>query len=62
MNDDSPAPKPSSFVIGQPLDTLSIEEIHETIDQLKEEIGRLENALAQKTQHRDAADALFGKK
>jgi uncharacterized small protein (DUF1192 family) len=54
--------KVEAYTLGQPIDTLSIEELVETIGRLKDEIGRLETAMNEKTRHRDAADALFGKK
>lgn len=43
------------------LEIFSIEELHERITNLKEEIARCEMAIAAKNKSRDAANALFGK-
>ena len=62
IDEDDQRPKLADYVIGQQLETLSIEELEETIERLKGEIERIDEILGQKTRHRAAADALFGKK
>ncbi len=59
--EDSPA-KPATFVLGQPLDLLSVEEIDDTIAMLQSEIERLAAARVSKASHLDAANALFSKR
>jgi uncharacterized small protein (DUF1192 family) len=59
--EESPAKK-TAFVLGQPLDLLSVEEIDDTIVLLQSEIERLGAARAAKTSHLDAANALFSKR
>ena len=56
--DDRPAPKPKHLV-GEPLDTLSVEELKLRIELVREEIARLEGALGAKEASRNAADAFF---
>ncbi len=46
-------------VVGQDLATLSIEEIDERIQVLREEITRLEQMRAEKQASKSAADAVF---
>jgi uncharacterized small protein (DUF1192 family) len=41
------------------LDTLGIEELRDYIDELKEEIARVEADIGRKQGHRSAADAFF---
>ncbi len=63
MFDDSNEPKKKpTFELGQKLDELSVEELSETIEVLKIEIERLNEAKESKSKHLDAAAALFGKK
>jgi uncharacterized small protein (DUF1192 family) len=57
--DESASKQPAGFVIGQSLDTLSIEDIDEAIKSLHGEIQRLELAKGEKSRHLDAASALF---
>ncbi|MDJ0613591.1 MAG: DUF1192 domain-containing protein [Rhizobiaceae bacterium] len=57
--DEEEAKKPLQFLIGQDLSDLSVEEINETIHELKQEITRLEEAANQKSSHLSAAEALF---
>lgn len=45
--------------IGQPLDTLSVDELQERIDMLQAEIDRLETQKGKKQASRRAADAFF---
>ena len=59
-NDDEqrPAPKPK-HAVGDPLDTLSVDELRLRIDVLRDEITRLEGEIASKQASRNAADAYF---
>jgi uncharacterized small protein (DUF1192 family) len=41
------------------LDTLGINELRDYIDELKQEIARVEADIARKQDHRSAADAFF---
>lgn len=61
MRDDEaerPLPKPK-HQLGEPLDTLSVEDLRLRIATLREEIARLEAEVAAKQASRDAADAFF---
>lgn len=60
-NDDEPK-KRASFILGQNLDDLSVEELEETIMILNKEIERLQTAKEVKAKHLSAAAALFSKK
>lgn len=60
-NDNTPQ-KRASFILGQNLDELSVEELEDTINTLHEEINRLKIAKTAKAKHLSAADALFAKK
>lgn len=63
MFDDDGVPKPvSRFELHQNLDSMSVEEIDETIAMLRSEIERLEAARKAKSGHLEAAAALFSKK
>ena len=61
--DDEPAkqaPNPRiGHQIGQDLSLLSVDELHDRIGQLKDEIARLEGELRAKGSTRQAAEALF---
>jgi len=60
MEDENEARKKhASYKIGQVLDELSVEEIVEVVDLLKQEIERLEIAKQSKSAHLSAAEALF---
>jgi uncharacterized small protein (DUF1192 family) len=52
-------PAPSQHVLGQPLDTLSVDELTARIALLNAEIERLEAARAKKNASRAAAAAFF---
>jgi uncharacterized small protein (DUF1192 family) len=52
-------PAPSQHVLGEPLDTLSVDELTARIDVLRAEIGRLEAAREKKDASRAAAAAFF---
>ena len=57
-DDDRPA-RPVVHAIGQDLATLSVDEIGERIQLLRDEIARLEAAIAAKSATRAAAEGLF---
>lgn len=59
--DELPNRQPG-YMIGQKLDAMSVAEINQTIERLREEIERLERALSAKSGHMAAAEALFSKK
>ena len=46
--------------IGQDLSALSVDELAARVALLREEIARIEAAIAAKTAHRSAADRVFG--
>ncbi len=50
---------PLRHEVGEPLDTLSVEELHARIALLRGEIIRLEGAIDAKQMSRNAADAFF---
>ena len=52
---------PAAFEIGQPLDLLSVAELDERIERLRQEIARLEAARAAKQAASAAAEAFFKK-
>ncbi len=54
--EDLPKPRPRTHVVGEELST---DELDERIDQLRAEIGRLEQARAAKEASRHAADGFF---
>ncbi len=57
--DDLPQATPRKHVVGEDLATFSVAELDERIDQLREEIDRLEEAKARKLASRSAADGFF---
>jgi len=59
MDDDDRPKKKIAHEIGQDLALLSVDEITERIALLREEIGRLEEALSKKQASRSAADQFF---
>lgn len=59
MDEEELRKKQESYVLGQDLSLLSVEEIGEMVDILKDEISRLEEAGKSKTDHLSAAEALF---
>ena len=63
MDDDeiAGARKKVVHTIGEPLDTLSIDELEERILALKAEAERLQQAIADKRKTADAAASLFRK-
>jgi uncharacterized small protein (DUF1192 family) len=60
FDEDAPRPK-REYLLGQPLDTLSVDELAETIERLRAEIVRLEAARNAKAGAIDAAQSLFRK-
>ena len=62
ITDDDDRPKKKiTHDIGQELALLSVKELEERIALLKEEIGRLEDAIARKQASRNVADTFFKK-
>ena len=61
MEDDLPMKRKLTHEIGQDLALLSVEELGERITLLRDEITRLEAAVASKRSSRQAADQFFRK-
>ncbi|MGZ8402454.1 MAG: DUF1192 domain-containing protein [Rhodoplanes sp.] len=59
MDEDDRPKKKVAHEIGQDLALLSVEELADRIALLREEIGRLDEALAKKRASRSAADQFF---
>ena len=59
MDEDDRPKKKVAHEIGQDLALLSVEELADRIALLREEIGRLDEALAKKRASRSAADHFF---
>ena len=59
MDEDDRPKKKIAHEIGQDLALLSVEELGERIGFLREEIARIEEALAKKLASRSAADQFF---
>lgn len=59
LTDDERPARKIAHEIGQDLGALSIGELRERIDLMRAEIGRLEAAIAAKSDTRSAAEALF---
>ena len=57
--DDLEPKKKKAYELGQDLSKLSVGELAELIETLKEEIARVEAACASKQSSRSAADAAF---
>lgn len=58
MDEDS-VKRPAAHEIGMGLDALSVDELEARIALLEAEIGRLRQALSEKSASRSAADAVF---
>ena len=58
-DEEDRAKKYAGYKIGQELADLSVDELGEIIELLKEEIDRLELAKNDKAEHLSAAEALF---
>ena len=59
MEDEEIRKKQEAYTLGQDLSLMSVEEIGEMIEILKQEIARLESAGKSKSDHLSAAEALF---
>jgi uncharacterized small protein (DUF1192 family) len=59
MFDDDQVKKPKTHEVGMPIDTMSVDELNDRIGLLREEIARLEAAVAARRKTKDAADSLF---
>ena len=59
MFDEEAVKKPKGHEVGMPIDTMSIEELNERIEMLRQEIVRLEAGIAARKQTKAAADSLF---
>ena len=59
FDEDAPNKPVSAHVIGQDLSLLSVAELSERIEQLKQEILRIETELGAKGVSKNAAEALF---
>lgn len=59
MFDDEPVNAPKTHHVGMPIDTMSVDELEKRIAMLREEILRLEKAIAARQQSKTAANSLF---
>lgn len=59
MFDDEPVKRVQGHVVGMAIDTMSVDELGERIVLLREEIARLEAAIAARRSTKAAADSLF---
>ena len=59
MFDDEAVKKPKGHEVGMPIETMSVEELNERIGMLRQEIARLEEAIAARQKTKAAADSLF---
>jgi uncharacterized small protein (DUF1192 family) len=57
--DENPIKAPSTHQVGMVLDTLSVSELEERIEQLQAEIERVKAAIAARDNTRKAAEAAF---
>ncbi len=57
--DDDPPPRKRTRLEKLVLDPLGIEELHDYIVELREEIARVEADIARKGSHRTSAEAFF---
>lgn len=56
---DDEIKRPKGHEVGMPIDTMSVEELGDRIELLKQEIARLEAAIAGRQKTRSEADSLF---
>lgn len=56
---DDEVRKPKGHEVGMPVDAMSVEELEQRIALLRDEIVRLEQAIAARRNTRAAADSLF---
>ena len=61
IDDDDKPKKKVAHEIGQDLSLLSVEELGQRVQLMRDEIGRLEADMAQKRSKRAAADQFFKK-
>ena len=59
FSEDEPPPRPKKLLVPPALDLLGVEELAAYVAELKGEIGRVEQAMAAKRAHKDAAAAFF---
>jgi len=59
MFDDNEVRKPKGHEVGMPIEAMSVAELEERIRMLRDEITRLEAAIAARRNTRAAADSLF---
>ncbi len=59
FSEDEPPPRPKKLLLPPPLDLLGVEELAEYVAELQGEIARVEQAMAKKRAHKDAAAAFF---
>jgi uncharacterized small protein (DUF1192 family) len=59
LEDEAAEPRRPARLNKPPLDSLSVEELHAYIGELREEIARVEADTGRKQSHRSAADAFF---
>ena len=59
MFDDEAVKKPKGHEVGMPIETMSVEELGDRIEMLRQEILRLEAAVSARQQTKAAADSLF---
>ena len=59
MFDDEGNKKSRGHEVGMPIETMSVGELEERIDLLRNEISRLEQAIAARRNTKAAADSLF---
>ncbi|MES0871895.1 DUF1192 domain-containing protein [Pseudovibrio sp. SCP19] len=58
-DDETPRSTTSGIVVGEPLSNLSIHELSERLEQLKEEIKRVENEIKTKSDINTSAESFF---
>lgn len=59
LEPDDEKTKRRDYFVGQPLDPLSVDELHDAIARLESEILRLKDEIERKSAQRRAADLLF---
>jgi uncharacterized small protein (DUF1192 family) len=59
FEEEQPRPKPAAHVIGRDLSALSLDELADRLVMLRDEIARIEAAMASKRASAAAADAVF---
>jgi uncharacterized small protein (DUF1192 family) len=59
FSEDEPPPRPKKLLLPPPLDLLGVEELAAYVADLQAEIARVEQAMAAKRAHKDAAASFF---